>query len=321
MCTRIFWNDNPIAKVVSRTIDWEVSDEPGMWVLPRGLRRGGDSGPGAATWTSRHGSVSMSAWNAGTGECVNEHGLAAHALYLGEARYEPKDGRPTISNVMWTQYVVDNFATVAEALEGLREVRVVPMRIHGQDMPLHLALEDPSGDSAIVEMLDGRPVVNHGREHTVMANDPSYEKQLANARRYEVFGGDQHLPGDIISADRFVRAKYFLEHLPEPANELEAVAGVVGLARNVSIPFGAPDNLFPSYPTWWLSAADLTNRVYGFQSTRSPSFIWLDLRELDVSEGAGVRMLDPTDVTLVGDVRDRLRPAELPFGLPATAAA
>ena len=173
MCTRIFWNDNPIAKVVSRTIDWEVSDEPGMWVLPRGLRR----------------------------------------------------------------------------------------------------------------------------------------------------GGDQHLPGDIISTDRFVRAKHFLKHLPEPANELEAVASVVGLARNVSIPFGAPDNLFPSYPTWWLSAADLTNRVYGFQLTRSPNFIWLDLRELDVSEGAGVRMLDPTDVTLVGDVRDRLRPAELPFGLPATAAA
>jgi len=321
MCTRIFWNDNPIAKVVSRTIDWEVSDEPGMWVLPRGLRRGGDGGPGSATWTSRHGSVSMSAWNGGTGECVNEHGLAAHALYLDAAEYEPDDGRPTISNVMWTQYVVDHFTTVAEALAGLQEVRVVPMPVNGNVLPLHLALEDRSGDSAIVEMLGGRPVVHHGREHTVMANDPSYEEQLANARRYAAFGGDLPLPGDIVSADRFVRAKYFLEHLPEPADELEAVAGVIGLARNVSIPFGAPDNLFPSYPTWWLSATDLTNGVYYFQSTRSPNVIWLDLRELDVGEGADVRMLDPRDVTLVGDVRDRLRPAQLPFGLPVAAVA
>jgi choloylglycine hydrolase len=316
MCTRIFWNDNPVAKVVSRTIDWEFSDEPEMWVLPRGLRRSGDTGTGTATWTSRHGSVCVSAWNAGTGECVNEHGLAAHALYLGDAGYEPDDGRPGVSNVMWTQYVVDHFATVAEALEGLDDVRVVPQPVNGQDLPLHLALEDASGDSAIVEMLGGAAVVHHGREHTVMANDPDYEAQLANARRYAVFGGDLPLPGDIVSEDRFVRAKYFLEHLPEPANELEAVAGVLGLARNVAIPYGAPDSRFPSYPTWWMSVADLSDRVFYFQSTRSPNVIWLALDELDFAEGSGVRALDPRDVTLVGDVRERLAPAQLPFGLP-----
>jgi penicillin V acylase-like amidase (Ntn superfamily) len=286
-----------------------------MWLLPRGLRRGGDAGPGSAEWTSRYGSVSMSAWEGGTGEGINERGLAAHALYLGAAGYEAPDGRPPISNVMWTQYVIDNFATVAEALEGLRDVRVVARRIHDQDMPLHLALEDPTGDSAIVEMLDGRPVIHHGRAHTVMANDPTYTEQLANARRYAAFGGDLPLPGDILSTDRFVRASYFLRHLPEPANELEAVAGVLGLARNVAIPFGAPDNRFDTYPTWWMSTADLTNRVYYFQSTRSPNVIWLSLDELDFRPGSPVRALDPRDVTLVGDVREHLEPAELPFGL------
>ena len=319
MCTRIFWNDNPIARVVSRTIDWEFSDEPRMWVLPRGLRRGGDTGEGTAMWTSRHGSVSLSAWDAGTGECVNEHGLAAHALYLGAAGYEAPDDRPGISNVMWTQYVVDHFTTVAEAVAGLSDVRVVPQLVAGQNLPLHLALEDPGGDSAIVEMLDGARVVHHGHEHTVMANDPDYAAQLANARRYQAFGGDLPLPGDIVSSDRFVRAKYFLDHLPAPANALEAVAGVLGLARNVAIPYGAPDTLFPSYPTWWMSAADLTDRVYYFQSTRSPNVIWLPLDALDFAEGTGVRALDPRDVALVGDVRERLEAAQLPFGLPPQA--
>jgi len=319
VCTRIFWNDNPIAKVVSRTIDWEFSDEPRMWVLPRGLTRGGDTGAGTAVWTAKHGSVSLSAWEAGTGECVNEHGLAAHALYLGAADYGSDDGRPGVSNVMWTQYVVDHFATVAEALEGLSAVRVVPQLVNGQNLPLHLALEDPSGDSAIVEMLDGEAVVHHGPQHTVMANDPDYAAQLANVRRYEVFGGELPLPGDIVSEDRFVRAKYFLEHLPEPANELEAVAGVLGLARNVAIPYGAPDSRFPSYPTWWMSVADLTDRVLYFQSTRSPNVIWLALDALDFSPGSGVRALDPRDVTLVGDVRDRLAADRLPFGLPPDA--
>jgi choloylglycine hydrolase len=211
---------------------------------------------------------------------------------------------------------VDHFATVAEALEGLERVRIVPQQAKGNDLPLHLALEDPSGDAAIVEMLDGRAHIHHGREHNVMANSPDYEAQLANAARYEAFGGDLPLPGDIVSADRFVRAKYFLQHLPAPENELEAVAGVLGLARNAAIPYGAPDNLFPSNPTWWMSVADLTDGVYYFQSTRSPNVIWLSLGELDFAEGAAVLALDPRDVTLVGDVRSRLAPAPLPFGVP-----
>jgi AcrR family transcriptional regulator len=31
MCSRIFWSDNPVAKVSARTMDWTVSDEPGNY--------------------------------------------------------------------------------------------------------------------------------------------------------------------------------------------------------------------------------------------------------------------------------------------------
>jgi choloylglycine hydrolase len=315
MCTRIFWNDNDVAQVVARTVDWEFDDEARLWALPRGLTRSGDAGPGSATWTSRHGSVSVSSWNVGAGEAVNEHGLAAHVLYLGAVQYEPEDDRPTINNVMWPQWCVDHFTTVAEAVAGLAQVRVVPAVVHGQEMPLHLALEDPSGDSAIVEMLGGTPRIHHGREHRVMANDPSYEEQLASLARYRDFGGDLPMPGDIVSADRFVRASYFLRHLPAPATREEALAGVISLGRNVSIPFGAPDNLFDTYPTWWLGATDLTNRVFFFQSTRTPNVVWLELDGLELEEGASPRALDPLDVTLVGDVAERMAVAELPFGV------
>jgi choloylglycine hydrolase len=65
-----------------------------------------------------------------------------------------------------------------------------------------------------------------------------------------------------------------------------------------------------------MSVADLTDRVYYFQSTRSPNVIWLALDELDFAEDAPVLALDPRDVTFVGDVRERLTPAHLPFGVP-----
>jgi penicillin V acylase-like amidase (Ntn superfamily) len=59
-----------------------------------------------------------------------------------------------------------------------------------------------------------------------------------------------------------VRAAYFLHYLPEPISLDEAVAGVVQLIANVSVPYGAPYADGGVYPTWWLSAADLTNRTY-----------------------------------------------------------
>lgn len=315
MCTRILWNDNPIATVVARTVDWEFDDEAGLWALPRGLERSGDAGPGSARWTSRFGSTAVSSWGVGAGEGLNEHGLAAHALYLGAAGYEPPDDRPVLSNIMWTQYVLDQFATVAEALEGLAAVRVVPVEVNGALLPIHLALDDAAGDSAIIEMLDGHPVIHHGREHTVMANDPTYDEQQAALSRYHGFGGDQPIPGDIVSANRFVRAAYFLRHLPEPANRQEALAGVIGLGRNVSIPFGAPDDRFDTYPTWWLGATDLTNRVFYFQSTRTPNIVWLELDGLPLAAGEPPRYLDPNDVTLVGDVGPQLVATPLPFGV------
>ena len=41
MCTRIFWNDNQLAAVVGRTMDWPESTEPVITVFPRGAERHG----------------------------------------------------------------------------------------------------------------------------------------------------------------------------------------------------------------------------------------------------------------------------------------
>jgi choloylglycine hydrolase len=41
MCTRILWNDNNLAVVVGRTLDWPESTEPNLTVFPRGIKRDG----------------------------------------------------------------------------------------------------------------------------------------------------------------------------------------------------------------------------------------------------------------------------------------
>jgi choloylglycine hydrolase len=312
VCTRVFWNTNHTAQVVGRTLDWEVSDEPRLWHLPVGVARDG-AVDGAARWTSRHRSLAMTFWDLATSEGVNDVGLAAHLLYLAASDHGPRDDRPGVSITLWVQYVLDNFATVAEAIAGLDRVQVVPVAVRGQMLGTHLALEDASGDSAIVEHLDGRMVVHHGREFTVMANDPAYDEQLASLARYRPFGGTEALPGDILSPERFARATYFLEHLPEPADEREAVAGVLGVTRNVSVPFGAPYDDFSVYPTWWASVTDVTNRAYYFQSTLAPNVVWVELDSAALTATTGAFALDPTDPQLSGDVSDAFASATATF--------
>ena len=313
MCTRIFWNDNPIAKTVSRCMDWAVSDEPDLWFLPRGTARQGHGDATSLDWVSRYSSVVLSMWRSGTVDGMNEKGLAAHVLYLNadEAVYSAVDDRPSIANTVWAQYILDNYATVAEAVADVERIRIASQPMRGEDMGCHLALEDASGDSAIIEPLEGKLVVHHGPEYTVMANSPSLDKQLANLSRYRPFGGELPPPGDITSKDRFVRASYFRHYLPEPHTVPEAVAGVFLLIRNVSVPYGAPYDDGGVYPTWWHSGADLTNRTYYFSSTLSPNMFWVDVAAL--ADGTQVLCLNPRDGSLAGDATGVLAPSSLVY--------
>jgi penicillin V acylase-like amidase (Ntn superfamily) len=315
MCTRVFWNDNRVAMVCARTLDWETSDEPRLWVLPRGTARNGGVGEGSVEWTSLFGSVTMQGWGCVTSEGINEAGLSARVLYLEATEWEGPDDRPAVSNLVWTQYVVDNFATVEEALAGLADVRVVSMPMHGAHLGAHLMIEDPSGDSALVEMIGGVPTVHHGRKYDVATNDPPYDEQVAGLARYRPWGGDLGIPGDIASEERFVRATYYLSHLPKPADDAEAVAGVMGVIRNCQVPYGAPDTRFETFPTWWASVTDLTERVYYFQSTRAPNVVWLELDQLDFAASAPTLALDPRDPELTGPIDAALAPAALDWGV------
>ncbi|MGH3122746.1 MAG: linear amide C-N hydrolase [Streptosporangiaceae bacterium] len=309
MCTRIFWPDNGIAKVVSRTMDWQVSDEPVLWAVPEGTARSA----GGLAWKSRFGVVGLSMWGAGTTDAVNSAGLAAHLLYLGSAGFAAPGSPDAVPNLLWAQWILDQHATVAEAVAAMRDHPVVSVPVQGRELGCHLALEDASGDSAIVEPADGKLRIHHGREYQVMANDPPFAEQQANLLRYRPFGGDLPVPGGIESTDRFVRASYFLHYLPAPRDVAEAVAGVVNIAGTVSCPPGAPYEDSGVYPTWWVSAIDLTNMTYYFWSRTSPALIWLDLPRIDLRPGAPVRAVDPGGPGLAGDVTSRLAPAALTY--------
>ncbi|MFN8126493.1 MAG: linear amide C-N hydrolase [Candidatus Nanopelagicales bacterium] len=310
MCTRVFLADNPVAKVAGRTLDLSFVDEPRLWWLPAGLTRRGHPTDETLTWTSQYPSMVITEWG---GECldgINGMGLAAHALMYTSAGYEPADERPTLATAAWVSYILDNFATVAEAVLHLSAVRVAPVPIRDLDIGVHVAIEDADGDSAIFEPIDGEMVVHHGRQYQIMANSPSLDEQLQNLARYRPFGGELPPPGDITSADRFVRASYFHHFLPEPDDPRMAVAEVLQVLTTVAKPLGAPYPEGDIYPTRWLSAVDLTDLDYYFWSRTSPSLVWASMSDFD--DVTGPRSVPLLDENLAGGIADAMLPTPPP---------
>jgi len=310
MCTRVFLSNNSVAKVVSRTLDFSQIGDPYLWWLPAGLDcDAGSSAPGLR-WTSKYATVTIH----DIGACLdgmNSAGLGAHLHMYTAAAYEPVDGRPVISSGQWARFALDNFATVAEAVDGLSGIRVEPTLYDGMEIGTHLGLEDATGDSAIFEPVNGRMVVTHNRELRVMTNAPSMAEQRVNLLRYHPFGGELPPPGDITSADRFVRASYFLHYLPEPEDARMAVAGAMQVTSTCAKPLGAPYPSGEVYPTRWISAADLTNLDFYFWSRTSPSVVSVSMD--DFSLAVEPRCLALGLSGLAGDVADKMSPAQLGY--------
>jgi choloylglycine hydrolase len=322
-CSRILWNDNDYAVMVGRTMDWPESTQPILTVFPRGMDRdGGKAGAetvvaeNPARWTSKYGSVVVTAYGVGTVDGMNEKGLAVHMLYLRATDFGARDtSKQGVHAGLWGQYMLDNAATVEEALALFDGIQPVMMEANGHKATLHLAMEDASGDSAIVEFIEGKPVIHHGREFQVMTNDPTYAEQLAllETQDFSEPSSSVDVPGNVNAVDRFQRATYYLNSLTKPTNERQAAAGILAVARNVSVPFGSPYKGFGLYDTEYRTAMNLTDGIHYFELTTSPNVIWTDLSAMNLEAGQPVRVLYPNNIDLSGNVMGEFREAPAPF--------
>jgi choloylglycine hydrolase len=319
-CSRVLWAAPDGQVFVGRTQDWTEKANSAFRVYPRGIQRVGAVADNPHKWTTKHGSVALSAYDSGTHEGVNEKGLAAHALYLaGETDFGKRDPKLQGIGVMqWVQYYLDNFASVAEAVEAQKSFtfQIEPLVLPNCFPTLvHLSLSDKSGDSAVIEYIGGKARIYHDRRFNVMTNEPTYDKQIENLKQYRSFGGDKPLPGERTPSDRFVRAAYYVNGLPKPASKGEGAAYMFSVIRNVSVPFGLGDPDKPNIAsTIFRTVIDLTGQRYYFESTYAPNVVWIDYGKLNFSKGSGERELqvEKEILKLNGDVTKLLQPAK-PF--------
>ena len=254
---------------------------------------------------------------------MNEAGLTASLLFLPESVYERSgDTRPVMGLSIWTQYVLDNFATVAEAVAELGKEA---FRIDAPDLPngvparLHLAVSDATGDSAVFEYLGGRLVIHHGPQCRVLTNSPSYDRQLAILGYWRQIGGltmllDQSLLGPF-------RARFVLYR----SRRVERRSGDRRACRRVGLlhqRVGSLRHLDTRHAAHRLDAL-----AHGLRSEK-PRLLFradarhgrfqVDLRKVDFAPGSGERVLRLTEgQSYSGDVTAEFRSSgpSVPFGV------
>lgn len=339
-CTRFVYKDvqNPDYPITARSMDWAEDTETNLWIFPRELKRSGAAGPHSLEWTSKYGSVIASAFDsnpnmASTTDGVNEKGLAANVLWLAESEYPkaaPTAKKPGLSIAAWAQYVLDNFATVDEAVKALQEEKftLVTKDLPHQDRKatLHLSLSDSSGDSAIIEYIDGKQVIHHNKDYQVMTNSPTFDQQLTLNAYWDQIGGNVMLPGTNRAADRFVRASFYVKNvapnklIPGVAEKSKIekdkadLATAFSIIRNASVPYGYSLPNMPNISsTRWRTVIDHKSLQYFFESAVSPNIFWVDLKKINFApRGNNASKLDlgPNQSTIYsGDASGHFKPA------------
>ena len=301
-CSEVTIANNSVV-VSARTLDLSIQPSTNIVLNPRGLSNASPSDPHhpsfpSLQWVSRYGSVVVSGatiQNLAVVDGMNEKGLSAATLWFEDAVYPlPEIGKPVLAVSYLSRYILDNFATVAEALSAIETLNIFGDVIvyFGVSLPAHITLHDATGDSALIEFTSASPpptIIHPIAPYDVTTNEPDYSTHIANLNMYKYFRGSGILllPGDVDSESRFVRLAAFLSTTPAVSNATQAIAYVYSMINTVVEPFGA---LSPPYyisgektfPTWWIAIRDNKNLKYFLQPTKSETF-YVDLKKIDFS--------------------------------------
>lgn len=264
MCTSFTYKDKRGANALARTMDFAFVLDPDAIFIPRNY-----------VWKTQMDGLDAKTKYAFTGlgrheeefvfaDGVNEAGLSCASLYFaGYATYDAKVSTESLNLapheiVFW---MLANFATVDEVVEGLAEVCVneAVLKFLGIVLPLHWIVTDRSGRTIVVEPLeDGLQI--HENPLGIMSNSPDFSWHITNVRNYigvkpypvepialdgvtfAPFGqgsGTFGLPGDYTPPSRFLRVLFGKKASSQAENEEMALTSMFHLLFSVDVPKGS----------------------------------------------------------------------------------
>lgn len=317
-CSRVVFLGDSITNyvMVGRTLDWRTPIPTNIYVYPAGIKKQSmPSGP-MLTWTSKYGSVIAVGYDGGVTEGMNDKGLVMNGLFCKGTIYKeaigPDDKTPVMSLAVLVSFFLDNFATVGEVAQWLdnNEFELFGETFDGGTVStLHWALTDRSGETLVMEYQNGKLDIYKSRDLKVLTNDPPLPQMQSVNKYWEQIGGANMLPGTVRSSDRFVRASFFINHVPDNVDYNSALASLSSIMGTISVPYGYEIESEPNVSsTQWRSISDATGGKYYFKFAYSTADFWIDMNKLMLGSGRPILKLDTSKYSeLSGCVNDRLK--------------
>jgi penicillin V acylase-like amidase (Ntn superfamily) len=248
---------------------------------------GAEPGATRARWTSKYASLTFNQFgreipNGG----MNEAGLVVEVMSLAPSVMPPVDARPTVNELQFIQWLLDQFGIVGDVVAHAHDVRV-----HRVYSGVHYFACDADGACAAIEHVNGSLVVTSGSALTVpvLTND-TYAESIGFLARHRGFGGDDPLPAGTDSLARFTRAAAHV--MRGPASPVPAAAFAV-----------LDDVRMPDYTKWNIVYMPKQQRVY-WRTAAQGAVKSVDLTTFEAACGTLVRVLN-IDTSAPGDATGR----------------
>ncbi|MCH9611925.1 MAG: putative protein YxeI [Chlamydiia bacterium] len=289
-----------------RSMEFALDLESQVIVHPKGMEFVDKiSGMKENRWRSKYEFTSFTALGQDVAsDGLNEMGLNFSALWFTNGKYPEFDRgsrKMSISLMQVGNYLLGNCRNVAEAEEELHAMNIYPeiepeLR---QIPPLHFFISDKSGESIVVEFIEGKMVVY--QDHVgVLTNDPPFDWHVTNIRNYisvsplnahsmtldgEKFNqtgqgsGQTGLPGTSTPPDRFIIMSLLKNFAVSPPDAKQNTLLAFHILNRLDIPFGTirNENGTAGDYTQWICVKDLTNYKIWFRTYSSLDVVEVDL--------------------------------------------
>lgn len=311
--------------IYARTMEYAVDLHAGVTVAPKGTPFVGtlpDGTQKGLAFPAKYGFIGVNSFGIPVNiDGINEKGLVAGGLlFPGFAAYQPfvpGEAAKTIAQFDVVNWLLSQFATVAEVKKGLAGVRICqgPSTAQGVTigpLPLHYTVHDASGESIVIEHVGGQLKV-HDNPIGVLTNSPDFDwmriylsnfvnLSAVNASPKDLSGfkidptgqgsGMLGLPGDFTPPSRFLRM-VALSQSAAPATGPEAGLNLaMTIINNVDIPLGTVRDVSAASVerdvTQWVAAADTARGRYCFRTYENKNWRCVNVQEALAKAGQTV---------------------------------
>ncbi|MEI6225306.1 MAG: choloylglycine hydrolase family protein [Deltaproteobacteria bacterium] len=318
-CTTFRLRSKDGAILVGRSMELGMPLESAVMIVPRGftLQSTRPDLKTGTTWQAKYGFAGMNTLGHDIStDGINEAGLSVGTLYIpGFVQYQPfptQAGKPAISNLELSNWLLSNFATVDEVRAALPKVVVYDLTMPpAGPQPLHWAISDARGGAIVVEYVEGALRI-HDNPIGTLTNSPNFEWHLTNLREHvnltnqnvdplrlgsvEIAplsqgSGLLGIPGDYTGPARFVRATALAWSTVPPPTAAEGANAAFHVLNAVDIPIGAVAQRIPGKDgaaptlayeqTQWATVHDLTNRLLYYRTYGNLAIRKVDLKAID----------------------------------------